>query len=130
MVASAFADAPARSQERALLICDGRAPARGACRQTARREKLIVPVDFFAPFVALLRLDGQCGDGSSIQPLERDGPAGFLAETVGTVLDPAQRRVDLGDQLALAVAGAQFQLPFGLGGSAVRQIGMRYGFRL
>jgi len=47
-------------------------------------------------------------------------------KAIGTILDPAQGRVDLGDQLALAVAGAKFQLPFGLGGGTIGEIGMRH----
>src|SRR5580704_17648058 len=53
------------------------------------------------------------------QPFERDRLARLFAKTVRAVFDPAQRRVDLGDQLALPVAGAQFELAFRFGGSAV-----------
>ena len=70
-----------------------------------------------------LRFDRQGGDGAGVEPLERNGFARFLAEAIGTVLDPAQRRVDLGDQLALAVPGPEFQLALGLGGGAVGEIG-------
>ena len=72
----------------------------------------------------------QGGDGARVQPLQRNRLARLLAKAVGAVLDPAQRRVDLGDQLALPVAGAQFELALGLGGGAVGQIGMRNGFGL
>ena len=43
------------------------------------------------------------------------------------VLDPAQGLVDLGDQLALAVAGAQFQGPVGLRRGAIGDIRMILG---
>jgi len=46
--------------------------------------------------------------GLASSPLERDRLAGLLAIAVGVVVDALQRGVDLGDQLALAVAGAQF----------------------
>src|SRR5690242_7188487 len=93
---------------------------------TGMRSRSVVAIDLLTPFVAFLRLNRQGGDRPGIQPFERDGLAGFLAEAVRAVLDPAQRRVDLGDQLALAVAGAQFQLALGLGGGTIREIGMWY----
>ena len=80
--------------------------------------------------MTLLRFDGQRSDGPRIQPLERYRLARLLAKAVRAVLDPAQRRIDLGDQFALTVAGAQFQLALGLGGGAVGQIGMGHGFGL
>jgi hypothetical protein len=61
---------------------------------------LLVPIDFFALFVALLRLHRQRRDGPGFQPLQRDRLAGLLAIAVGIVVDALQRRVDLGDQLA------------------------------
>ena len=94
------------------------------------RADLIVAINLFAPLMAFLRLDGQGGDGPCIQPLERDGLAGLFAKAIRAVFDPAQRRIDLGDQLALAVTGAKFQLAFGLGRGAVGQVGMRHGLGL
>src|SRR6202165_5250940 len=87
-------------------------------------KTLLVAIDLFAFLVALLRLHRQRRDRARLQPLQRDRLAVLLAIAVGVVLDALQRRVDLGDQLALAVAGAQFDGAVGLGGSAVRQIGM------
>src|ERR1700760_4891633 len=66
---------------------------------------LIVPVNLLAAFVAFLRFDRQGGDGAPIQPLQADGLAGLFTEAIAAVFDPTQRRVDFGDQLALAVAG-------------------------
>src|SRR6266566_9745205 len=87
-------------------------------------QTLLVAIHLFAFLVALLGLDRERRDRARLQPLQRDRLAGLLAIAVGVVLDALQRRVDLGDQLALAVAGAQFDGAVGLGGSAVRQIGM------
>src|SRR2546423_11511173 len=88
-------------------------PARGG-------QILLVAINLLAFFVALLRLDRKRGDGAGFQPLQRDRLAGFLAIAVGVVLDALQRRIDLGDQLALAVAGAHPDPPGGLPGGAVR----------
>src|ERR1700730_15170945 len=87
-------------------------------------KTLLVAIDLLAFLVALLRFHRERGDRSRLQPLQRDRLAGLLAIAVGVVLDALQRRVDLGDQLALAVAGAQFDRAVGLGGRAVREIGM------
>src|SRR5713226_2521276 len=85
---------------------------------------LLVPIDLFAFFVALLRFHRQRRDRAGFQPLQRDRLAGLLAIAVGVVVDALQRRVDLGDQLALPVAGAQFDRAVGLGRCAVGEIGM------
>src|SRR3954469_23895392 len=55
-------------------------------------DALIVAVDPLPPFVPLLRLEGQGGDGPRIEALEGDRLAGFLAITVGAVLDTGQGR--------------------------------------
>ena len=74
--------------------------------------------------MALLRLHRQRRYGAGLQPLQRDRLAGLLAIAVGVVLDPLQRRVDLGDQLALAVAGAQFDRAVGFRRGAVGKVGV------
>jgi hypothetical protein len=74
--------------------------------------------------VAFLRLDGERRDRAGVQPLQRDRLAGLLAITVGSLLDPLQRRIDLGDQLALAIAGAKLDGAVGFRRCAVRQIGV------
>ena len=84
----------------------------------------IVAIDLFATFVTLLRLDRQRGDRPRVEPLERDRLAGLLAVAVGAFLDALQRRIDLGDQLALAVAGAKLDCPVGLGRGAVGEVRM------
>jgi hypothetical protein len=77
----------------------------------------------FAPLVLFLGFQRHRGDRARIQPLQADRLSGHLAIAVFATLDPPQRRVDLGDQLALAVAGAQFQRAVGLFAGAVGQIG-------
>src|SRR5947207_1399193 len=87
-------------------------------------QTLLAAIHLFAFLVALLRLDRERRDRARLQPLQRDRLAGLLAIAVGVVLDALQRRVDLGDQLALAVAGAQFNGAVGLGGGAVGEVGV------
>src|SRR3954451_19095967 len=87
-------------------------------------QALLVAIDLLALFVALLRLDRQSRDRSRFKAFERDRLAGFLAIAVGVVLDALKRRVDLGDQLALAIAGAQFDGAVGLRGRTVGEIGV------
>src|SRR5713226_3155380 len=85
---------------------------------------LLVAIDLLAFLVALLRLHRQRRDRARLQPLQRDRLAGLLAIAVGVVLDALQRRVDLGDQLALAVAGAQLDRAVGFRRGAVGEVGM------
>src|SRR5262245_47759899 len=84
----------------------------------------VVLVDALTPLVPLLRLDRQRRDRARLEPLERDRLAGLLAIAVGTVLETGERFVDLGDQLALAIAGAQLDRPVGLGWGPVGEVGM------
>src|SRR5262249_25458486 len=63
-------------------------------------------------------------DRAGFEAAQRNRLAGLLAVAVGAVVDALQRRVDLGDQLALAVAGAQLDRPVGFGGGAIGKIGM------
>src|ERR1700760_4242829 len=67
----------------------------------------VVAVDALAPLVPFLRLDRQGRDRPRLEPAQRDRFARLLAVAVGAVVDPRQRLVDLGDQLALSVTGAQ-----------------------
>src|SRR5665213_2196029 len=95
----------------------------------ARRSRLslgglFVAIDLLALLVALLRFHRQRRDRAGFEPLQRDRLAGLLAIAVGVVVDTLQRRVDLGDQLALAVAGAKFDRAVGFRGGAVGKIGM------
>jgi hypothetical protein len=85
---------------------------------------LLVAINALAPFVALLGLDAQGRDRAGIEPLQADRLAGLLAIAVSAVVDPHQRGVDLGNQLALTVAGAKLERALGLGGGPVGDIGM------
>ena len=71
----------------------------------------------------LLRLNGHCGDGTSLQSLDADRLVSLFAVSVGAKFDPGQRLVDLGDQLARPAAGAQFQSTVALDASAIGNIG-------
>ena len=74
--------------------------------------------------VTLLRLDRQGGDRPCLEPADANRLVGFLAIPVSADIEPVQRLVDLRDQLALAVARAQFDRPFGLERGAVIEIGL------
>src|SRR5690606_11410932 len=89
----------------------------------AERPGSVVAVDALLALVALLRLEREGGDGAGVEALERDGLAGLLAVAVGALLDAAERGVDLGDDLALAVAGAELERAVGLLGGAVGDVG-------
>ena len=82
---------------------------------TARQARSVVAVNPLTALVALLGVDAQGGDGPGFEPAQADWVAGLLAVPVRARLDPLQRGVDLDDQLALAVAGAQFNRAIGLG---------------
>ena len=69
--------------------------------------------------VALLRLDGERRDRAGFQALQRDRLAGLFAVAVGALVDRLHRAVDLGDQLAEAIPGAQLEGAVGLGGGAI-----------
>src|SRR3989304_5971676 len=68
-------------------------------------------------------------NGVTLRPpaAPRRGPRFFpssLLVPVGAVVDPLQRRVDLGDQLALAVPRPQFDGAIRLRGGAIGEIGV------
>src|SRR3546814_645660 len=72
--------------------------------------------------VALLRFQGHGRDGASLQPREGDRLSRHFAIAIFTFVDAAQRCVDLGDQLALAVTGTKLDRPIGLVRCAVGHI--------
>jgi len=84
----------------------------------------LVAVDAFAALVALLRFDRQGCDRSRFKALDRDWLTRLFAISVCAILDARERLVDLRDQLALAVARAQFNGPVSLRRGPVSKIGM------
>src|SRR5690606_23798975 len=67
-----------------------------------------------AMFPTFLRVEAQGRDRARVEAVDADLLVGFLAEAVTPFLDPLERLVDLGDQLAVAVARAQFERVLGL----------------
>src|SRR5262249_17389844 len=100
---------------------------KGASGVSPAAVALIFPKHLLATFVTLLGLERQRSDGSRIEPLEPDGLAGLLAVAVGALLDARERRVDLGDQLALPITRPKLQGAVGLGCGTVGKIGMLGG---
>src|SRR5262249_44619679 len=96
---------PSRAS-RAIGVAGGQ-PASLASARPRGAMASIVAVDPLAPLVAFLRLDRKRGDGAGPHAAQRDRLAGLLAIAVGAVVEPRQRGVDLGDELALAIARAQ-----------------------
>jgi len=78
-------------------------------------RRLFVTLQALIPFVAFLCLYRECGNRTGLQTPERDRLAGFQTIAVGAVLQPLQGGIDLGDQFALSVTGAQFNCPSSLG---------------
>src|SRR5215208_8018534 len=84
----------------------------------------IVARHLFDALVALLGLEGHGRDRAGFEAGERDGLAGHFAIAVFALVEPARRAIDLGDQLALAVAGAKLDRPVGLARCAVGKVGL------
>ena len=96
----------------------------------AQTKDLVVAVDAFAPLVAFLGFDAHGRRGASFQSGQADRFARLFAIAVRAVLDAAQGLVDLGDQLALAITGAELKSPVSFRGRAIGQIGVILGFFL
>src|SRR6478672_10265922 len=88
------------------------------------KGKLLVAVDALAPLVALLGFDAQGRDRPRVESLQADRLAGLLAIAVSALLKAGKGGVDLGNQLALPVAGAKLERPLGLGARPVGDIGV------
>src|SRR3546814_9131268 len=71
----------------------------------------------------LLRLDRHGRNRTSFESGERDRLAGHFAKAIFALVYPAQRSVDLGDKLALAVAGPKLDTPVGFARRAVGNVG-------
>src|SRR5262245_62057915 len=106
---------------------DGTGPA---MTKTLSPLELFVAVDALAPFVALLGFDAQGGDRARIEALQADRLAGLLAIAVGALIEAGKRCVDLGNQLALAVACAKLERTLGFGACPVGDIGVLRRFVL
>ena len=78
-------------------------------------------------FTALLRLERKRGGRAGQKPAHANGFTGFVAITVVTGIDALNGLLDLLEQLALAVTGAQFQGVFFFNRGAVRRIGDHHG---
>jgi hypothetical protein len=91
---------------------------------------LVVAVDALAPLVALLGFQAERGDRAGFEAGDADRLAGLLAETVRSILDPAKRLIDLGNQLALAIPGAEFKSPISLGRRAIGEVRVVLGLFL
>src|SRR5690606_20302216 len=85
------------------------------------------PVHPLAALVPLLGLEAQRSDWPRIKAAQPDRLPGLLAVTVGTVLDPGERCVDLGDKLPMTVTGPEFQRPVSLCRSPVGKVGVVIG---
>src|SRR3546814_17685357 len=68
---------------------------------------------------ALLLVDGAFGREAGFQAVEADLLARIHAEAVLAGVHALERAVDLADQLAVAVAGTQFQRVLGFAGGAL-----------
>src|SRR5690606_15009390 len=101
-------------------------PLRDCWRDLAVRalHRSIVAVGPLQPLVIFLGLEAQGCDRPRFQPLDRDRFVGFHAIAISALLDALEGLVDLGQQLALPVAGAQLQRPVGLARGAVRDVGL------
>src|ERR1700730_5896610 len=90
--------------------------------QFPARAHSLVALYQLATLLPLLRLYRQRRNRPRFEALDRDRLAGLLAVAVGAILDARECLVDLGDQLALAVTGAQFNRPVGLRRSPIGEI--------
>src|SRR3954454_5004510 len=85
---------------------------------------LAVAVYPLTPLMPLLRLDRKRGNRPRLESPDRDRIAGFLAIAVGALFEPRQGGLDLGDQLALAIASTKLDGSIGFRRSPVREIRM------
>ena len=74
----------------------------------------VVAVGPLHTLVSLLRLDAESGDRPGFETADANRFVRLFTVTVGTVVYSIERRVDLGNQLALARSGSKFDRPFGL----------------
>src|SRR5688500_13104016 len=84
----------------------------------------VLAEDLFAALVALLGFQRQGRDWAGFQAPQTDRLPCLLAVPVAAVLDASERRIDLGDQLALTVAGAKLQRTVRFRGRPVCDVGV------
>src|SRR5438270_13323958 len=99
------------------------------CRPQSRisavdSRPLVVPRHPLDPLVAFLRFEGHGRDRPSLEAAERNRFAGHFAIAIFALVEAADRAIDLGDQLALAVAGAKLNRPVGLARGTVGKVGL------
>src|SRR4051794_27483505 len=82
-----------------------------------------IAVLLLAAFTAFLRLDREGSHRTRFESLHADFLTGLDAVAVTTVFDALQRLIDLANQLALAIACAQFQAEFRFLGRTIVWIG-------
>src|SRR6185369_477909 len=81
------------------------------------------PAFFLAHLLGRFTLDAQRRDRPRLEPGGPDHLAALLAHAVAAVFEAPERLVDLGDQLALAVADAQREVAVGFERGAVGRVG-------
>jgi hypothetical protein len=79
-------------------------------------------MDSLVLLVPLLRLDRHRRNRAGFEAAQRDRLAGDLAIAVGAVVDAPDRGIDLGDELALAVARPELDRAVGLGRGAIGEV--------
>src|SRR5690606_12339649 len=104
-----------------------RAAASGSRRRECASGSTIVVLAVaelpLGKLAALLGLDAQRRDRTSLEAAQADLVARLLAVAVGAVLDALQRRVDLLQELSLAIARAQLEAELGLLRGPVVRVG-------
>lgn len=91
---------------------------------------LFVSGYFLVPLMAFLCFDCHGRNRPRFKPGQRNGLSSDFAIAILAFVDPAQRGIDLGDELALTVAGAQFERPIGFTGRPIRDIRLSQRFVL
>src|SRR5690606_4409813 len=87
-------------------------------RERGRRARSVADL-LLQVLPALLLVDRALGGEPRLEPLQADLLARIHAVAVLALVDALERAVDLADQLAVAVAGAQLQRVLGLAGRAL-----------
>src|SRR5829696_8345789 len=84
-----------------------------------RLNASVVAMDPLVLLVPLLRLDRHRRNRAGFEAAQRDRLAGDLAIAIGAVVDARDSGIDLGDELALAVARPELDRAVGLGGGTI-----------